>query len=222
MRNLNDQDLNNIHYKHRRSLNYNLKLIANNKATSHLIERKKVEKGHFLVEERKHVHGIYFILKGKMKVFNTGYEDKIQILRLASKGDIVGLSSLNASYYWSSAVAVENVEAYFINLKNLKTILKTNIKLSFLFVNALALKLQHYEMRQKYLSLFQSTERIIDVLLLTGYKFGEKTSEGLEFSACTSRKDIAAFANTSKENAIRTLSKLKSKKLILIEGKKSL
>jgi CRP-like cAMP-binding protein len=219
MHNLNDQDLNNIHYKHRRSLNYNLKLIANYKATSHLIEMKKIKKGHFLVEERKHVHGIYFILNGKVKVFNSGFDDKIKILRLVSKGEIVGLSSLNASHYWSSAVALEDVEAYFINLKNLKTILKTNIKLSFLFVNALALKLQHYEMRQKYLSLFRATDRIIDALLLTAYKFGEKNSEGLEFSIGTSRKDIAAFANTTKENVIRTLSKLKSKKLILIDGK---
>lgn len=220
MHNLNDQDLNNIHFKHRRSLNYNLKLIANYKATSHLIDLRKIEKGHFLVEERKYVHGIYFILKGKVKVFNEGFDDRIKILRLVSKGEIVGLSSLNASHYWSSAIVVEDVEAYFIDLKNLKTILKTNIKLSFLFVNALALKLQHYEMRQKYLSLFQSAERIIDALLLTAYKFGEKTSEGLEFSVGTSRKDIAAFANTTKENVIRTFSKLKADKLILIEGKK--
>ncbi|MBL4939607.1 MAG: Crp/Fnr family transcriptional regulator [Lutibacter sp.] len=220
MHNLNDQDLNNIHYKHRKSLNYNLKLIANYKATSHLIELKKIKKGHFLVEERKNVHGIYFILKGKVKVFNEGFDDKIKILRLVSKGEIVGLSSLNASHYWSSAIVVEDVDVYFIGLKNLKIILKTNIKLSFLFVNALALKLQHYEMRQKYLSLFQSAERIIDALLLIAYKFGEKTSEGLEISVCTSRKDIAAFSNTTKENVIRTLSKLKDNELILIEGKK--
>ena len=220
MYNLNDQGINNTNCKYRRSLNHNLRLIANYKATSHLIGIKKFKKDFLLVLERNPVNGIHFILKGKVKVFNTSINNKIQVLRLASKGDLIGLSSLNSLHYWSSAMAVESVKTYFINLKNLKTILKTNIKLSFLFVNALALYLRHYEMRQQHLSLFPASERVIDALLLTAYKFGKKTSQGLELSICTSRKEIASFANTTKEKVIRTLSNLRVKKYISIEGKK--
>lgn len=220
MYNLNDIDLNNNNYKLRRGLNNNIKLIANNKNTSHLINLKKIEKGLFLAEERKPVNGMYFILEGKVKVFNTGVDQKIQTLRLVSKGDLVGLSSLNSTHYWSSAVVVEEVKAYFINLKNVKFILKSNNKLSLLLLNSLALKLLHYEVHQKHLNIFPASERIIDALLLTAYKFGKTTDLGLEISTGSARKDIASFANTSMEKVIRTLSCLKSKKHISINGKK--
>jgi CRP-like cAMP-binding protein len=215
MYNLNDEN-----YKQRRRLYNELKLISKHKDTSHLISTNNIVKGSFLAEENKPVNGIYFILQGKVKVFNIGVDQKIKISRLVSYRDIIGLSSLNSSYYSSNAVVVESGQAYFINLKNLKYLLKNNNKLSNLLVNSLSMKLRHYEMRQKHLSIFPATERIIDVLLLIAHKFGETTNQGLEISTCTSRKDIAAFANTSPEKAIRTLSLLKSKKHIAIEGKK--
>ncbi len=219
MLNYNDKNLKNLNFKRRRSLKYNLSLISKSKSTLHLISIEKFNKGYYLVEERKPVRGIYFILKGKMKIFNTGSNQKIQTLRLVSKGDLVGLSSLNASYYWSSAVVVENVEVYFINLKNLKSILKSNNKLGLLFIDALAMRLRHYEIRQKHLSLLPAPERVIDALMLTAYKFGETTTQGLEISICNSRKELASFASTSLEQTIRTLSYLKSEKSISIEGK---
>jgi len=206
-------------YKQKRSLYKELELIANNTSTSYLISIKEINNGLFLAEERKPVNGIYFILEGKVKVFNSVKDQKIQILRLATKGDIIGLSSLNSANYWSSAIVIENVKAYFINLKNLKFILKSNNKLSLLLVNSLALKLQHYEVRQMHLSLFPASERVIEALLLIAYKFGKTTDRGLEVSTCTSRTDIASFANTTSEKAIRTLSSLKSKKHIEVKGK---
>ena len=220
MYNFNDIDLNNNNFKQRRSLFNNLKLIIDNKDTYNLISVEKIKKGFFLAKEREPVNGIYFILEGKAKVLNTGVNQKIQILRLVSKGDIVGLSSLNSSHYWSSVMVIESVKAYFINLKNLKFLLKNNNKLSVLLVNSLALKLRHYEVRQKHLSLLPASERVIDALLLTAYKFGVTTDQGIEISSGTSRKDLASFANTSAEKAIRTLSYLKSKKHIEINGKK--
>ena len=219
MYNLNDIDINNINFKQRRSLHYNLKLISNNKETSHLISIETINKGLFLAEERKPVNGIYFILEGMVKVFNSDRDKKVKILRLVSKGDIVGLSSLNSTFYWSSAIALTPVKAYFINQKNLKTILKINCKLSLLLVNFLALKLRHYEVRQKHLSIFSAADRVIDALLLTAYKFGNTTDQGLEVSICTYRKDIASFANTTPEKVIRTLSDLKKQNYIEINGK---
>lgn len=220
MHNSINQDLNSLGLQQSSTLRNQLKLLLQNKATSHLICINNFEKGVFLVEEHKPVVGIFFILEGKVKVFNTDIDQKTKIFRLASSGDIVGFSSLNLTNYWSSAVVIENVKAYFIHIESLKYILKNNNKLSFLFLNALTLKLQLYEMRQRYLDLFPAPERIIEVLLLIAHKFGNTTQYGIEITDCISRKDIASFANTSTENAIRTLSSLNSKKYISLESKK--
>lgn len=214
-----DKNLKSLNFKRKRSLKHNLSLILNDKSTSHLVSIEKFNKGSYLLKEREPVKGIFFILNGKAKIFNTGSSRKTQTLRLVSNGDIVGFSSLNATYYWSSALVVEETTVYFINLKNLKTILKSNNKLGLLFLNAVAVRLRHYEIRQKHLSLFPAPERIIDSLLLTAFKFGVKTKRGLEISICNSRKDLSSFANTSIEQVSRTLSYLNSEKIISIEGK---
>lgn len=220
MRNNTIQNLNSISLQQSSTLRKELKLLLQNKATSHLISVHNLEKDFFLAKENKPVQGIYFILEGKVKIFNTELDQKIKIFRLAAKGDIVGFSSLNADNYWSSAVAIEKVSAYFIGIDSLKYILKNNNKLSLLFIYALTLKLQFYEMRQRYLNLFPAPDRIIEALLLIAHKFGNITQNGIEVKDCISRKDIASFANTSTEQAIRTLSDLKLKKYIVLEGKK--
>lgn len=220
MAKLTNQNFADINFKHNRSLNYNLKLLANNKVTSHLISIQKLEKGFFLAEENKPVQGIYFILKGKVKIYNTEINQKTKVFRLASKGDIVGFSSLNAENYWSSAVALDEVRAYFINIESLKYILNNNTKLSLLFVNSLVLKLHDYELRQRYLNLFPAPERVIEALLLIASKFGEVTENGVEISDCTTRHEIASLANVSTENTIRILSALISKNYISVERKK--
>lgn len=209
-----------INFKLNRSLNYNLKLLISNKATAHLISVQKLEKGFLLAEEDKPVQGIYFILKGKAIVFNAELKQKTRIFRLASKGDIVGFSSLNTANYWSSAITLGAVEAYFINIKSLKYILKNNTKLSLLFVNALAMKLHDYEIRQRYLDLFPARERVIEALLLIGSKFGKVTENGIEITDCTTRREIASLANIATENTIRILSVLIKKNYIVVEGKK--
>ncbi|MHB1105361.1 MAG: Crp/Fnr family transcriptional regulator [Lutibacter sp.] len=220
MLNLPYADIDIINFKHSRSLNCNLKLLARNKETSHLISIQNLEKGSFLAEENKPVHGIYFILEGKVKIFNTELDQKTKVFRLASKGDVVGFSRFYFSNYWSSAIALEKTKAFYINNKSLKYILKNNNKLSLLLVNALVLKLQHFEIRQRYVNLFPAAERVIEALLLIGSKFGDITEKGLEFSNCTTRREIATFANVSTENAIRILSALISKNYISAEGKK--
>jgi CRP/FNR family transcriptional regulator, anaerobic regulatory protein len=220
MLNLSNPDIKSTNFKLSRSLKYNLKLLARNKATAHLIRINKLEKGELLVEENKPVKGIYFILEGKVKILNTEINKTTKIFRLASKGDLVGFSSLNASKYWSSAIAIGSVEAYFISSKSLKLIFKKNSKLNLLFLNALVLKLQNYEMRQRYLNIFPATDRIIEAILLIASKFGETTNDGIEISDCASRKEIASLANTSTENTVRVISRLKADKHVVTEGRK--
>ena len=135
------------------------------------------------------------------------------------KGDIVGLSSLNSPFYWASAVVIEPIEAYFINSKNVKTVLKSNNKICRIIINSLALRLRHYEIRQKHLSLFPARERTIDALLLTAFKFGENSEQEMQVSICTSRKELAEFGNTSVEQTIRTLGALKKEEYISVHGK---
>ncbi|VAW24356.1 hypothetical protein MNBD_BACTEROID04-1403 [hydrothermal vent metagenome] len=193
--------------------------IVQHKSTNDLIELETIKKGMFLVEENQYVTGFYFILEGRIKVFNSGVNNKKQILKLATKGDIIGLSGFNSLYYWASAFAEEDVKAYFITPKNLEILLVLFPDFTLLLVKEFAFKVRSYEIRQKHLGLFPATERIIDSLLLIASKFGSKTSNGILIEHCTSRKDISSFASVSEANTIRTLRKFQDKGYITIEKK---
>lgn len=208
-----------LNFKLKRSINYNLNLLVKNRKTKHLFYVKKYKKGEFLVEQNKKVHGIYFIANGSVKIFNVE-SNKAVILRLASKGDVVGLSSLNFEFYLSSIVALDEVEVYFLTMKHLKQILKSTPKLGFLLINYLSFNLQYFELRHKHNSLFSAKGRIIESLLLIANEFGEITEKGIEITDCIQRNDIAAVANTTYETVIRVLKKLKLRGAILVENRK--
>ncbi|MCF6181903.1 Crp/Fnr family transcriptional regulator [Lutibacter sp.] len=208
-----------LELKLKKSINFNLNLLAQNSKTKNLFYIKKYEKDAFLFEQGEKVDGIYFITKGKVKIFNTEFA-KSTILKLASKGDIVGLSSLNFQKYLFSASALNHVKAYFISLKNLKKILKSTPKLSFLLINYLSLELQYFELRQKHNALFSVKGKVIEALLIIANSYGKSTEEGIEITYCIQRKEIAAVANTTYETVIRELKKLKLKDVISVENQK--
>jgi CRP/FNR family transcriptional regulator, anaerobic regulatory protein len=219
MQNVNSSKSVNNFLKERHDLLDTFKSIAKHKDTANLVSIKIFKKGSLLVEEHKPVYGVFLIIVGRIKVFSTDINQNSHILRFVSKGNLVGLSSLNSTHYWGSAIAMEKIKAYFIDLGHLHYILQNNVKLSLLLINALAVKLRGNEIRQKHLTLFPATERINDALLTIGNKFGKTTKRGIEISIGSARKDIANFANTSVEYAIRALSRLNSKNYIELEGK---
>ncbi|MFK5889204.1 MAG: Crp/Fnr family transcriptional regulator [Flavobacteriaceae bacterium] len=190
--------------------------IANHNDSAHLVHVEMFEKGSFLIKEKQAVKGYYFILDGKVKVFNTAANHKMQILKLAIRGCIIGLSGFNSTCYGASALAEDNVTAYFISESDFKDFLSLHQDLSLLLIKTLAFKVRHYEIRQKHLSLFPATERIVDSLLLIATKFGTKTPKNIVIKHCVSRKDISSFSGVSLENTIRTLSKLQKDKYITI------
>ena len=190
--------------------------IANHDDSAHLVHIVMFEKDSYLIKEKQTVKGFYFILDGKVKVFNTAANQKTQILKLATRGCIVGLSAFNSTHYGASALAFNNVTAYFIAQSDFKNFLALHQDLSLLLIKTLAFKVRHYEIRQKHLSLFPATEKIIDSLLLIANKFGTKTSKNIVIKHCVTRRDISSFSGVSLENTIRTLSKLQKDKYITI------
>ncbi len=208
-----------LNAKLKKSITNNVKLLAQNSKTKHLFYTNYYYKDDILVEQGKEVDGIYFIIKGKIKIFNVE-NLKSTILRLGSTGDIVGLSSLNFEYYWTSIAALDNVEAYFISRKNLKNILKDKPKLAFLLINYLSLNLQYFELRHKHNSLFSAKGKITEALLLIANEFGKNTEQGIELMECVQRKELAALANTTYETVIRVLKKIELKGAIKIENHK--
>lgn len=195
----------------------NLKTLA----SSDFLQNKNeifCKKGQQFVIEGAPVNGLFFILKGKVKVFRTGINGKEQIVRFAKNGEIIGHRGFGTEeYYPIGAVALEDTVLCYFSKNHLQEALRENPELTYDMMLFYANELNKSESKVKSLSQMTVRERVVDTLLYINRKFGDV--KGF-LNLPLSRKEYADYAGTSEEQVIRVFSVLKKEKLITTSGKK--
>jgi CRP-like cAMP-binding protein len=180
-----------------------------------------LRKGDVLFREGDPVMGIFFIYRGKVKVYNTGSQKRTQIVRFAGSGSIVGhrgFGTLNK--YPIGAAALEDSIVCFIPRQLFFDTLVDNPPLTMELLNFYADELRRAE--KKLLSLSQMTvkQKLSECILTLSEIFGTTTIDGIEFlNVKLSRQDYADVIGSSIEEVIRTISQMKKEGLIMSDGK---
>ncbi|WP_435050580.1 Crp/Fnr family transcriptional regulator [Formosa sp. S-31] len=176
------------------------------------------KKGQQFIMEGAPVNGLYFILKGKAKVFRTGLNGKEQIVRFAKEGEIIGHRGFGTEeYYTIGAIALENATLCYFSKHILQEILHKNPEFTYDLMLFYANELNKSESKVKSLSQMTVRERLADTLLYIHRKFGTVNSY---LNLPLSRKEYADYAGTSEEQVIRILSAFKAENTIKLFGKK--
>ncbi|MBD0832747.1 Crp/Fnr family transcriptional regulator [Aestuariibaculum sp. TT11] len=203
--------------------NYNC-LIKSNMSTLDdvgLILKKnnlRCKKGQQFIIEGAPVNGLFFVLKGKVKVFRTGINGREQIVRFAREGEIIGHRGFGTEEYYSiGAIALEDTVLCYFSKHTLQEALINNPKFAYDLMLFYANELNKSESKVKSISQMTVRERVIDTLLYINRKFG--TDKGF-LDVNLSRKEYADYAGTTEEQVIRVFSALKKEKLISAKGKK--
>lgn len=171
-----------------------------------------------IIIEGSHVNGLYFVYSGKVKVLNTGIHGREQILRLAKKGEIVGMRGFSTHQYFPiGAVALEETMICCFQIEIMKELLLALPRLSYDFISLYAEELNRSETKVRMLAHMNVREKVVDALLYVNRKFGQKNGY---LRILLSRKEIADFAGTTEEQVIRVISALKKEELIVCNGKK--
>ena len=203
--------------------NKNCLINRNLNALSHLdfVTNKsniKCKKGQQFVIEGAPVNGLFFILKGTVKVFRTGINGREQIVRFAKEGEIIGHRGFGTEEYYSiGAIALEDTVLCYFSKENLQEALLDNPKFTYDFMLFYANELNRSENKVKSISQMTVRERVIDTLLYIHRKFGDL--KGF-INLPLSRKEYADYAGTTEEQVIRVFSALKKEQLINTQGKK--
>jgi CRP/FNR family transcriptional regulator, anaerobic regulatory protein len=198
-------------------------LISKNKGLPELatlLENKhkfKVLKGQNFIIEGAPVHGIYFVFKGKVKVFKTGLFGKEQINRFVKDGDIIGHRGFGAGQqHQIGAMAMEDIVLCSFSSVELLKVLKSVPSLTFDFMSFYSEELNRSETKVRKFAQMSVREKVIDALLYLNRKFGQK--EGY-LSLQLSRKEMADFTGTTDEQVTRVISALKKDKLVQSNAK---
>ncbi|WP_299669737.1 Crp/Fnr family transcriptional regulator [uncultured Polaribacter sp.] len=178
----------------------------------------KCKKGQQFIIEGAPVNGLFFILKGTVKVFRTGINGREQIVRFAKEGEIIGHRGFGTEEYYSiGAIALQDAVLCYFSKNHLQKALLENPQFSYDMMLFYANELNRSESKVKSISQMTVRERVIDTLLYIHRKFGNLRDY---LNLPLSRKEYADYAGTTEEQVIRIFSTLKKEGLISAKGKK--
>ena len=178
----------------------------------------RCKKGQQFIIEGAPVNGLFFVLKGKVKVFRTGINGREQIVRFAKEGEIIGHRGFGTEEYYSiGAIALENTVLCYFSKGILQEALYKTPQFTYDMMLFYANELNKSESKVKSISQMAVRERVIDALLYINRKFG--LNRGF-LNIVLSRKEYADYAGTTEEQVIRVFSALKKENLISTKGKR--
>lgn len=172
--------------------------------------KKKAE----IYREGSYPFYLFYIAKGRVKIFKTNDDGKELIVGLYNEGDYFGhVNLMNEQAYTDSAAAIEECKLNLIPKSDFNDLMHKNRQVSQKFISILSKEIQENEEQLIKLAYNSVRKRVSEALI----KFFEPLDEKKQHQGIKiSRDDISNVAGTSLETAIRTLSDFKDEKLIEI------
>jgi CRP-like cAMP-binding protein len=191
-----------------------LKKVSDTKIT------KTIKKGAALFEEGEKLGGVFCVRDGVSKLTKLSANGKDQIVKLASKGEVIGQRSVIAEESTNlRAVAVSDMKVCFIPKESILHALNTNPNFAVEILRHMAHDLK--EADDVIVNMSQKTvkQRIAEAFIYLKDNFGEDSDGFLSLNL--SREDMSNVVGTATESTIRIISEFKKKGMIETAGKKT-
>jgi CRP-like cAMP-binding protein len=179
----------------------------------------KIKKGEALFEEGEKLDGVFCVRDGVSKLSKLSANGKDQIVKLASKGEVMGQRSVISEESTNlSAVAVSDMEVCFIPKEIISNTLNSNPNFAVEVLRHMAHDLK--EADDVIVNMSQKTvkQRMAEAFLYLKKNYGEDENGFLHLTL--SREDYANVVGTATESCIRIISEFKKKGFIKTSGKK--
>lgn len=179
-----------------------------------------VKKGDVLFNEGENLNGVYCVKDGICKLTKLNSNGKDTILKLATKGELLGQRSMiNDETSNLTATAIEDMTVCFIPKKEIMQSFNDNNKFSLLVTRDIC---NHLKDADKGLvdHTHKTVKERLAIILLKLEETGGTDPETGALKVQLSREDLANMVGTATESCIRLLSDLKKDKLISLVGKK--
>jgi CRP-like cAMP-binding protein/CheY-like chemotaxis protein len=173
------------------------------------------KKKQIIYSEGNHPNRLFYVKKGKVKLFKTNDDGKDLTISLYGEGEYFGyLALLENSTYRETAEALEDSEVCLIPREEFDELIKENPIIMKKMLQILAGNVVEKEKQLLGLAYNSLRKRVADALILLRDKFSKGEHP---FSIHISREDLANIAGTATESLIRTLSDFKGERLIDIK-----
>jgi CRP/FNR family cyclic AMP-dependent transcriptional regulator len=169
--------------------------------------------------ENDSARGVYVVLEGEIKLSINSSEGRRLILRIARKGEMIGLAStLSGNPYEMTAEAIYSSQIAFIARREFVAFLGRHPDV---YQSITAELSRHYSKACEQLrtvGLSSSAPAKLARLLLDWSENGQTTESGIRFRFSLTHEEIGEFIGTSRETVTRTLSAFKTRHLVDFKG----
>ena len=155
----------------------------------------KYKKKQLIYTEGNHPIRLFYVQKGKVKIFVSNNEGKDLIVSLCGAGDFFGYTPLfEGTLYKDKAAAMEDTELVIIPKHEFEELVRNNREVAQKFIKLLAHDVADKEQHLLNIAYDSLRKKVADALLKLQDKYGETGSAN--FSINISRENLAAVAGT--------------------------
>lgn len=177
------------------------------------------KRGSIIYQEGNRMKGFYCVQSGIIKIYQTGFDGKEQIIRFAKPGDIIGYRSVVSNEpACTTTEVIEEATLCHIPTELLLNLVRTNGNFA---VELMKLTCKELGEANSYITdIAQKTvkERLAEILIQLDEEFGEDEQGVLKISL--TREELSNIVGTATESIIRLLSEFKNQSYIQINGRK--
>jgi len=177
------------------------------------------KRGSIVYHEGNRMKGFYCVQSGIIKIYQTGFDGKEQIIRFAKPGDIIGYRSVVSNEpACTTTEVIEDAVLCLIPTEILLNLVKNNGNFA---VELMKLTCKELGEANSYITdIAQKTvkERLAEILLHLENEFGLDSTGVLNISL--TREELSNIVGTATESIIRLLSEFKTSGYIETNGRK--
>lgn len=180
---------------------------------------RTIKKGETIFEEGENVNGIFCVKDGICKLTKLSPNGKDQIVKLVSKGELLGQRSMISEEPANlSAVALEEMQVCFIPKAEILGFFDKNNQFSMNVMKTICGDLRSADDHMVNMTQKSVKERLAETLIYLYESFGTNSDKTLKIQL--SRDELASMIGTATESCIRLLSDFNKLGLIELVGKK--
>ncbi|HEX4284598.1 MAG TPA: Crp/Fnr family transcriptional regulator [Terracidiphilus sp.] len=172
-----------------------------------------------LFSEKEDARGVYIVLEGEVKLSINSSDGRRLSLRIARKGDILGLTSaLSGQPYEVTAETVFPAKLVPIGRREFLGFVMRHPEAYQIFSEELTREFTMACEQLRTVGLASSAPEKLARLLLEWSEKGQAFDQGAKFRFSMTHEQIGEFIGASRETVTRTLSTFKSRQLVSFHG----
>lgn len=169
--------------------------------------------------EREQAHGLYLVLEGEVRISINSNEGKRLSLRIARKGDILGLSSvLSGTAYNDTAETLYPAKLAYIAREDFLGFLSRHPEAYPAVIEEISRKVSTACEQLRTVALSNSAPEKLARLLLEWSEYGQTIEGGSRIRFSLTHEQIGEFIGASRETVTRTLTNFKHRRLVTCQG----